>query len=131
MANDILRLIERCLDMSHVSSLRILVGMLLVSANFLGFTFEIISIISSFVQGEMKNKPWLSDSKFEKKFYMKMAPLTELLKVFAIVVRSVTVWFSRLIIFGESFVVFWREIMNLIPFQVFFMLLILSLKYLP
>ena len=67
----------------------------------------------------------------EKKFYMKMAPLTELLKVFVIVVRSVTVWFSSPIIFGESFVVFWREIMNLIPFQVFFMLLILSLKYLP
>ena len=79
MANDLLKLIERCLDMSHVSSLRILVGMLLDSANFLGFTFEIISIISFFAQGEMK------------KFYMKMEPLTELLKVFVIVVRSVTV----------------------------------------
>ena len=93
--------------------------MLLDSANFLGFTFEIISIISFFAQGEMK------------KFYMKMEPLTELLKVFVIVVRSVTVWVSSPIIFGESFVVFWREIMNLIPFQVFFMLLILSLKYFP
>ena len=41
--------------------------MLLDSANFLGFTFEIISIISFFAQGEMKNKPWLSDDKCWKK----------------------------------------------------------------
>ena len=51
----------------------------------------------------MKNKSWLGGGNIQ--FYMKVTP------------------------FGESFV-FWREIMDLIPFQVFFMLLILSLKYL-
>ena len=61
---------------------------------------------------------------------MAAAEQKKLLKRFATVRESVTVWSSRLIIFGESFVVFWREIMNLIPFQVFFLLLILSLKYL-
>ena len=113
--------------------------MLFGPADFLGLKFEIISIISSFVQGEMKNESWLGGGKYSKKVLYEngtsdwTSAATEqkkLLKVFAIVHGSVTVWSSRLIIFGESFVVFWREIMDLIPFQVFFMLLILSLKYL-
>ena len=52
-------MIERCSDISSVSSLRTLVGLLFSSANFLGLKFEIISIISSFVQGEMKTESWL------------------------------------------------------------------------
>ena len=60
-------MIERCSDMSSVSSLGILVGMLFGSAYFLGLNFEIISIISSFVQGEMKNESWLGGGKNSKK----------------------------------------------------------------
>ena len=137
VANDILKMIERVADTSSLSSLRILVGMLFGRADFLGLKFEIISIISSFVQGEMKNESWLGSVKYSKKCYRKMAPLTELteqkklLKVFAIARGRVTVCSPRLIIFGESFVVLWREVMDLIPFQVYFMLLILSFKYLP
>ena len=112
IANDALKMIERYLDISSVSSHRILVGILLVLPIFLGLKFEIISIISSFVQGEMK-----SETRLDGRKYCNCS-------------RSVKVWSSRLIIFGESFVVFWREIMDLIPFQVFFMLLILSSKYL-
>ena len=52
-------MIERYSDMSSVNSLRILVGMLFGPADFLGLKFEIISIITSFVQGEMKNESWL------------------------------------------------------------------------
>ena len=46
MANDVLKMIERCSDISPVSSLRILVGMLFGPTDFLGLRFEIISIIS-------------------------------------------------------------------------------------
>ena len=60
-------MIERCSDISSVSSLRILVGMLFGPADFLGFKLEIISIISSFVQGEMKNESWLGGGKYSKK----------------------------------------------------------------
>ena len=60
-------MIERCSDISSVSSLRTLVGLLFSSANFLGLKFEIISIISSFVQGEMKNVSWLGGGKYSKK----------------------------------------------------------------
>ena len=67
MANDILKMIERCSDISSVSSLRILVGMLFGPADFLGLKFEIVSIISSFVQGEMKNESWLGGGKYSKK----------------------------------------------------------------
>ena len=45
--------------MSSVTSFRILVGMPLGPVDFLGLKFEIISIISSFVQGEMKTESWL------------------------------------------------------------------------
>ena len=62
--NDILKTIERCPDISSVSSLRILVGMLFSPADFLGLKFEIISIISSFVEGEMENESWLSGGKY-------------------------------------------------------------------
>ena len=87
----------------------------------------------------MKNESWLGSDKYSKGLLHqngtpdRTSAATEqkkLLKVFAIVRGSVTVWPSRLIIVGESFVVFWREIMDLIPSQVFFMLLMLSLKYL-
>ena len=50
---------ERCSDISPVSSLRILVGILFDPADFLGLKFKIIWIISSIVQGEMKNESWL------------------------------------------------------------------------
>ena len=60
-------MIERCSDISSESSLWILVGMLFGPADFLGFKLEIISIISSFVQGEMKNESWLGGGKYSKK----------------------------------------------------------------
>ena len=59
-------MIERYSDISSVSSLRILVGMLFGPAEFLGLKFEIISIISSFVQGEMKNESWLGGGQSSK-----------------------------------------------------------------
>ena len=65
IANDALKMIERYLDISSVSSHRILVGILLVLPIFLGLKFEIISIISSFVQGEMKNETWLDGRKLQ------------------------------------------------------------------
>ena len=77
MANDVLKTIERCSDISFVSSLRILVRMLFGSANFLGLNLEIILIISSFVQGEMKNESWLG-GKYSENLLYEMAPLTEL-----------------------------------------------------
>ena len=52
--------------MKVVSNLRILVGMLFGPANFLGLKFEIILIISYFVQGEMKNESWLGGGKYSK-----------------------------------------------------------------
>ena len=67
VANDILKMIERVADTSSLSSLRILVGMLFGRADFLGLKFEIISIISSFVQGEMKNESQLGGVKYSKK----------------------------------------------------------------
>ena len=48
VANAILRMIERCS--------RILVAMLVGPANFSGLKFEIVSIISCFVQSKMKNE---------------------------------------------------------------------------
>ena len=60
-------MIERYLYIPSVSSLRILVGMLFGPANFLGLKFEIILIISYFVQGEMKNESWLGGGKYSKK----------------------------------------------------------------
>ena len=75
------------------------------------------------VQGEMKNESWLDGGKYSKKLLYENGT-KKLLKIFAIACRSLTVWSLRLFIFGESFVVFWREIMDLIPFQVFFVLLI-------
>ena len=81
------------------------------------------------VQGEMKNESWLDGGKYSKKLLYENGT-KKLLKIFAIACRLLTVWSLRLFIFGESFVVFWREIMDLIPSQVFFMLLMLSLKYL-
>ena len=40
--------------------------MLFGPADFLGFKLEIISIISSFVQGEMKNESWLGGGKYSE-----------------------------------------------------------------
>ena len=113
--------------------------MLFGPADFLGVKYKIISIISFFVQGQMKNESWFGGGNYSKNLLYEngtsdsTSAVTEqkkLLKVYVIVRRSVTVWSSRLVIFGKSFVVFWEEIMDLIPFQAFFMLLILSLKYL-
>ena len=53
--------------MSFVTSFRILVRMPFGHVDFLGLKFEIISIISSFVQGEMKNVSWLGRGKYSKK----------------------------------------------------------------
>ena len=111
VANDVLKRIERCSDISSVSSLWILVGMLFGPAEFLGLKLEIILIISSFVQDEMKNESWLGGGKYSENLLYEngtsdwTSAATEqqkLLKVFAIVRGSVTVWPSRLIIFGES-----------------------------
>ena len=66
VANDVLKMIERCSDISSVSSLRILVGMLYDPAEFLGLKLEMISIISCFVQGEMKNESWLGGGKYSE-----------------------------------------------------------------
>ena len=41
--------------------------MLFGLGGFLDFKFEIISIITPFVQGEMKNKSWLGGGKYSKK----------------------------------------------------------------
>ena len=79
VANHILKMIERCSNISSVSSLRILVEMLFGPADFLGLKFDIISIISSFVHGEIKNESRLGGGKYSKKFYIKMALLTEFL----------------------------------------------------
>ena len=63
---DVLKMIERCSDISSVSSLRILVGMLFGPADFLRLKLEIISIIFSFVQGEIKNESWLGSGKYSE-----------------------------------------------------------------
>ena len=67
VANDVLKVIERCSDISSVSGLRILAGMLFGPADFFGSKLKIISIISSFVQGEMKNDSWLGGGKYSEK----------------------------------------------------------------
>ena len=67
MANDVLKMIERCSDIYLLAVLGFFVGMLFGPAEFLGLKFEIISIISSFVQGEMKNVSWLGGGKYSKK----------------------------------------------------------------
>ena len=46
--------------------LRSLVGMLYGTADLLGFRFEIISIIFSFVQSDIKNESWLVGGKYSK-----------------------------------------------------------------
>ena len=63
MANEILKMTERCLK---INSLRILVRILFGPADFPGLKFEIISIISSFVQGEMKNESCLDGGRYSK-----------------------------------------------------------------
>ena len=63
-------MIERCSDISSLSSLRVLIGMLFGPADVLGLKFEIISIISSFVQSEMKNESWLGGGKYLKKSFI-------------------------------------------------------------
>ena len=50
-----------------ISSLRILVEILFGPANFFGLKLKIISIIYSFVQGEMKNDLWLGGGKYSEK----------------------------------------------------------------
>ena len=45
VANDVLKMIERCSDISSVSRLSILVGMLYGPVDFLSLKLEIISII--------------------------------------------------------------------------------------
>ena len=50
--------------------LRVLVGMLFGLADFLGLKFEILSIISSFVQGKMKNECRLGGGKNSKKIFV-------------------------------------------------------------
>ena len=66
MLNDVLKMIERFSDISSLSILRILVGMLFGPADLLGLTFEIISIISSFVQDKTKNESGLGAGKYSK-----------------------------------------------------------------
>ena len=59
VASDTLKMIERCSDILSLSSLRVFEVMLFCLTDCLDLRFEIISIISSFVQGEMKNESWL------------------------------------------------------------------------
>ena len=59
VADGVLKMIERC---SGISS----VGSLFGPVDFLGLKFEFISIISSFVQDEMKNESWLGGGKYSK-----------------------------------------------------------------
>ena len=101
--NVVLKMIERCSNISSASSLRILVWMLFGLADFLGLKFEIISIIFSFVQGQMKSKSWLGGDKYSKNLLYEngtsewTSAATEkkkLIKVFAIVRGSVTAWSS-------------------------------------
>ena len=100
--------------------------MLFGPADFLGLKLEIISIISSFVQSDMKNESWLGGGKYSENLLYEngtsgwTSAATEqkkLLKLFAIVLGLVTVW--RLWNYGsDSF-----------P-GVFMLLIFLSLKYL-
>ena len=59
-------MIERCLDIlpCDVSSLRILARMLFGHTYFLGLKFEVILIISSFVQRQAKIESSLGDGKY-------------------------------------------------------------------
>ena len=49
-------MIKRCLEISSLSSLRILLRMLFGPVDLLDLKFGIISIISTFKQGETKNE---------------------------------------------------------------------------
>ena len=69
MANEILKIIERCSDISSLSSLKIFVGMLFGPANFPGLKFEIILFFSYLVQSEIKNKSWLSGGNYFKNVF--------------------------------------------------------------
>ena len=62
-------MIERRSDILSLSSLRILVGMLFGPADFFSLKFEIILIISSFVEGEMEKESWLGGGKYSKKSF--------------------------------------------------------------
>ena len=90
-------MIERCSDVAFLSSLRILVEMLFGPVYLLALKFEIASIISSFVQDEMKIRSWLGGDRYWKSVLHEIVTSdwsTEqkrLLQVFAIVHGSVTV----------------------------------------
>ena len=45
-------------------------GMLFGLADFAGLKFDIISIVSSFVQGKMKNESWLGGGKYSRKSFI-------------------------------------------------------------
>ena len=55
VVNDMFKMIASCSYISSLSSLRIFIGMLFGPADLLGLKFEIIYIMSSFVQGEVRN----------------------------------------------------------------------------
>ena len=62
-------MIKRCLEISSLSSLRILLRMLFGPVDLLDLKFGIISIISTFKQGETKNESWLGGGKYSKKIF--------------------------------------------------------------
>ena len=119
---------------SNSFRLRILVGMLFGYANFLDIKFEITLIFLLLCNVRRKTSLRLGGGKYWKKVLYIMASdwtsaATEQkksLEVFAIVCVSVTVWFSRLDNYFLWIICHFlrREIMDLIPLQVFFMLLI-------
>ena len=99
--------------------------MLFGPANFSDVKFENISISSAFVQGEMKNDSWFSGGKYSKKVLYEndtsdstsaATKQKKLLKVFAVACGLVTGWYLRLIIFGESIVIFCKKIKALTSF---------------
>ena len=64
MINNILKITERCSDISYLSRGRILVGMLFGAADLPGLKIEVISKFSSFSQVKMKNESWLGGGKY-------------------------------------------------------------------
>ena len=64
MLIDILKVIERCSDTSSLIRHLILVGILLGPVDLLGLKVELISIITFFVQGEIKSESTLCGGKY-------------------------------------------------------------------
>lgn len=80
-----------------------MLGILFGPGDLLGLKVEVISIISSFSQGDLKNESWKGDGKYSKNISCEndtsdlafgANEQKKLLKVFAMVYGSVTVWYQ-------------------------------------